>query len=187
MGLGVEVGIVAVEPVDAAMRFQVGCLQHAPDRGATHGFFGVLVDQLGGQIVQAPLAGHTVVLSGGAGRQRDDCQLFVGGKSSVAVLAAEHLEDRRDRVACSEFARAPRCCERKPTRWRPVNWMADRRPRCVKSGGNGRPTLEEWNGLASEPVTADDIRRPEQPAEQRGEASWHPCPGENNPKATLPA
>src|SRR5262249_9438310 len=34
--LGLEVGIVAVEPVHAPMRLEVGLLQDAPDTGATH-------------------------------------------------------------------------------------------------------------------------------------------------------
>jgi hypothetical protein len=37
-------------------------IYHAPDRGPTHGFMGVLVDQVGGQIIQAPLTGHAVML-----------------------------------------------------------------------------------------------------------------------------
>src|SRR5215471_16833815 len=35
--LGLKVGIVAVEPVHAAMRLEVGLLQDAPDAGATQG------------------------------------------------------------------------------------------------------------------------------------------------------
>ena len=53
LSFGVEVGIVAVEPVDAAMRFQVGGLQNTPDGGATHLIVGVLVDQVGCQIIDA--------------------------------------------------------------------------------------------------------------------------------------
>src|SRR5882762_6889722 len=36
MRLGLEVWIVAVEPVDASMRLEVGLLQDTPDAGATH-------------------------------------------------------------------------------------------------------------------------------------------------------
>jgi hypothetical protein len=44
LSLGVEVGIVTVEPVDAAMWFQVSLVQDAPDGGAMHGFVGMPVD-----------------------------------------------------------------------------------------------------------------------------------------------
>src|SRR5919205_2150901 len=37
MRLGLEVGIVAIEPVHAPMRLEVGLLQDTPDAGATHG------------------------------------------------------------------------------------------------------------------------------------------------------
>ena len=69
LSLGVEVGIVAVEPVDTAMGLQVGLVQHAPDGGAAHGFVGVLVDQGDSQVVQTPLTGRAVMLGSGAGGQ----------------------------------------------------------------------------------------------------------------------
>ena len=98
LSLGVEVGIVAVEPIDAAMRFQVGRVQDTPDGGARHRFVGVAVDQLGREIVEAPLTGDAIMLAGFAGGQRDDFELFVGGKSSAADRNAEHLADQRDRA-----------------------------------------------------------------------------------------
>ena len=111
MSFGVEVGIVAVEPVDAAMGFEVGLVQDTPDRGARHRFGGVSVDQDGGEIVEAPLTGDAIMLGCFAGRQRDDFELFVGGKSSAADRNAEHLEGQRGRVADSGFAKERRCCD----------------------------------------------------------------------------
>jgi hypothetical protein len=98
LGLGVEVGIVAVEPIDAAMGFDVGGIQDTPDGGARHRFVGVAVDQLGGEVVEAPLTGDAIMLAGFAGGQRDDFQLFVGGKSPVADRSVEHLVGQRDRA-----------------------------------------------------------------------------------------
>ncbi len=95
---GVEVGIVAVEPIDAAMGFEVGRIQDTPDGGAGHRFAGVAVDQLGGEIVEAPLAGDAIMRAGFAGGQGDDFELFIGGKSSVADRTAEHLEGQQDRA-----------------------------------------------------------------------------------------
>lgn len=93
LSLGIEIGIVTVEPVDAAMRFQIGLVQDTPDGGAMHCIGGMAVDQDGREIVEAPLTGDTIMLAGFAGGQRDDFQLFVGGKSSGADRTAEHLED----------------------------------------------------------------------------------------------
>ena len=89
--LGVEVRIVAVEPIDTAMGFDVGRSQNTPDGRARHRFVGMAVDQLGREIVEAPLTGDAIMLAGFAGGQRDDFELFVGGKSSAADRNAEHL------------------------------------------------------------------------------------------------
>jgi hypothetical protein len=125
LSFGVEVGIVTVEPVDTAMRLEVGLVQNTPDGGPMHRFVGVPVDQDRREIVEAPLAGDAIMFAGFAGGQRDDFELFVGGKSSVADRNAEHLAGQRDRVGDSVFAKERRYCARNQTRWRPANWMAD--------------------------------------------------------------
>ena len=58
----------------------------------------------GGQIIEAPLAGHAIMLSRGAARQREDFQLFVGGKSSGADRNEEHLAGRE---AMAQVADSP--------------------------------------------------------------------------------
>jgi hypothetical protein len=105
LSLGVEIGIVAGEPVDAVMRLEVGLVQDAPDGGAIHGFVGMPVDQDGREIIEAPLTGDTVMFAGFAGGQCEDFELFVGGKSSVADRNVEHLEDQRDRAEQSVCAK----------------------------------------------------------------------------------
>ena len=95
--LAVEVGIVAVEPVDAAVWLQVGIVQDALDGGAGHGFLGVAIGEDGGQVVKAPLTGDAVVLAGFAGGQVDDFELFFGGKSSWVDRSVEHLANRPGR------------------------------------------------------------------------------------------
>lgn len=148
LSLGVEVGIVAVEPVDAAVRLQIGRIQDTPDGGTAHGFAGMLVDEGERQIVQAPLTGHTVMLGGRAGGQRDYFELFVGGKSSVVVRSVERLEDPRDRVGGSGFARESRCYDCNRSRWRPASWMVGLGEPVARSGGNERPKLAARNELA---------------------------------------
>lgn len=125
LGLGVEVRIVAVEPIDAAMGFDVGGIQDTPDGGARHRFVGVAVDQLGGEVIEAPLTGDAIMLAGFAGGQRDDFELFVGGKSSVLDRSVEHLADQQDRVEESVCATERRCCGRNRTRWQLGDWTAD--------------------------------------------------------------
>lgn len=106
LSLGVEIGIVAVEPVDAAMGFEVGLVQDTPDGGTRHRLLGVPIDQDGGEIVEAPLTGDASVVTGFAGGQGDDFELFIGGKSSVADRTAEHLEGQQGRAGETEFAKA---------------------------------------------------------------------------------
>jgi hypothetical protein len=166
LSFAVKVGIVTVEPVDTAMRFQVGFVQDTPDRGAMHGVFGVAIDQDSREVVEAPLTGNAIMLAGFAGGQRDDFQLFVGGKSSGADRSGEHLEDQQVRAEDSGFAKGPRCCDCTRTRWQPANWTADPWLPTAKSSGNGRPTLAEWNGLGSEPATVFVLRGPRQSLEQ---------------------
>lgn len=139
LSLGVEVGIVAVEPVDAAMRFQVSLVQDAPNGGAMHGFVGMPVGQDGREIIKTPLTGDTVMFAGFARGQRDDFELFVGGKSSAADRNVEHLEDQQDRAADSGFAKASRCCDCTRIHWRLANWMVGFGGQVARSIGTGRP------------------------------------------------
>lgn len=105
LSLGVEVGIVAVEPIDTAMGFDVGRIEDTPDGGAGHRVVGVAVDQLGREIVEAPLTGDAIMLAGLAGGERDDFQLFVGGKSSGVDRSVEHLEGQQDPAGGNAFAK----------------------------------------------------------------------------------
>jgi hypothetical protein len=147
MSLAVKIRIMAVEPIDAAMRFQVGLVQDAPNGRASHRFLGVAVDQDSSQLVHAPMTGHAVMLDGFAGRQRDDFELFVGGKSSGAGRSVERLEGPQDGVAESEFAKERRCCDCNSSHWLLVNSMvAPRRP-SAKPAGNEVPAFVGSNGL----------------------------------------
>ena len=153
LSLDVEVGIVAVEPIDAAMGFDVGRIQDTPDSGARHGFVSVAVDQLGREIIKAPLAGNAIMLAGFAGGQDDDFELFIGGKSSGADRSVEHLEGRQGRGQDSECAKEPRCSARSRTRWQLGDWTADPWQPSAVSIDTGRPKLAGWNGPGSEPAS----------------------------------
>jgi len=162
LSLGVEVGIVAVEPIDTAMGFEVGRIQDTPDGGARHRLVGVAVDQLGREIVEAPLAGDAIMVAGFAGGQGDDFELFVGGKSSVADRNAEHLAGQRDRAEESVCATERPCCEHSRTRYRPASWTADPWLPIVRSADNERLKLAGWNGLGSKPPSVPVFQGPRQ-------------------------
>jgi len=164
--LGIEVGIVAVEPVDAAVRFQIGGIQDAPDGRARHRFLGVPVDQDGSEIVEAPLTGGAIMLGRFAGGERDNFELVIGGKSSAADRNAEHLEGQRGRARESGIAKESPCCDCNRIRWRPVDSKADPRRPTAGSAGCERPTPAEWNELGSEPASVFLLRGPRQLAEQ---------------------
>ncbi len=147
LGLGVEVGVVTVEPVDAAMRLEVGLVQDPPDGRTLHRLVGMPVDQDGREIVKAPLAGDALMRAGFAGGQSDDFELFLEGKSPVADRNAEHLEGQRGRAGDSAFAKGRRCCDCNQPRWRPANWTADPWRPAAGSADSGRPKLAAWTLL----------------------------------------
>jgi hypothetical protein len=170
LSLGVEVGIVAVEPVDAAVRLQISGIQDTPDGGARHRIVGVPIDQDGRKIVKAPLAGNARVSAGFASGERDDFELFVGGKSDAADPTSERLAVPRDPAGENVFAIESRYCGCTRTRWQPADWKADSRPPTARSAGTERPKLAAWNGLALKLPTVLVPRGPRQSAEQMGVA-----------------
>lgn len=94
VSLGVEVGIVAVEPVHAPMRFEVGLLQEAPEAGATHGLRPQALPEGDDQIIQTPPGRGTMVRGGFLGGHRQHIDPISGGKSAAGDLRAAHLAGR---------------------------------------------------------------------------------------------
>ena len=93
LSLGVEVGVVAVEPVNTAVRFQVGLVKNPPDRRPTHGqVMSSPVDQGGSEVIQRPTGGGTTLLFGCAARQIDQIEPLRGGKSSRSSRPRRVLE-----------------------------------------------------------------------------------------------
>jgi hypothetical protein len=123
------------------MGFDVGRMEDTPDGGARHCFVGVAVDQLGREIVEAPLTGNATMLAGFAGGQGDDFELFIGGKSSGVDRSVGHLAGPRGRAEDSACAKEPRCSGRSRTRWQLGDWTADPWQPSAGSADNGRPKL----------------------------------------------
>src|SRR5439155_17425785 len=56
LGLGVEIWVVAVEPVNTLVRLEIGLVEDAPDGGAAHGLLMRVVEDSGRQVAEAPTA-----------------------------------------------------------------------------------------------------------------------------------
>src|SRR5215813_8048899 len=119
IGLGFEVGIMAVEPVDAPMRLEVGLFQDAPDTGAAYGLQPMLGER-GDQVVQTPPGGGTMIRRRLPGRPRQDVHALSGGKRAAGDPSAGPLAG-----AMVALAR-----------------------RCAGSTDSETPRLEGWNGHA---------------------------------------
>src|SRR6476620_1442585 len=85
LSLGIEIRVMAVEPVDAFVRLDVCSVEDTPDGGPAHGSVAGLVDDGGRQVIQVPTCSRLVMLLGLAGGQADDGREFVGGKNSGVV------------------------------------------------------------------------------------------------------
>ena len=92
--LGLEVWIVAVEPVHAPMRLEVRLLQHAPDTGATHRPRPLLLLEGRDHIIEAPPGGGTMRIGRFPGRHRQHIDPLGGGKSAAGDPSAVHPEGR---------------------------------------------------------------------------------------------
>ena len=91
MRFGLKVRVMAVEPIDAAMRFEVRFLQNTPDTRATHGP-GATLKQRGDQVVQTPASGRTIARRRFTGGYRHHIEPLRGGKSAGADRGAAHPE-----------------------------------------------------------------------------------------------
>lgn len=94
VSLGIEVRIVAVEPVHAPMRFKVGLLQEAPEAGATHSLRPRALLEGDDQIIKTPPGGVTMIRGGFLGGHRQHIDPSRGGKSAAGDLRAAHRAAR---------------------------------------------------------------------------------------------
>ena len=164
LSLGAEVEVVAVEPIDATMRLEVGLVEDPPDRRATHGRgMSTLVDQGGSEVIQRPARGETTLLLGCAARQIDQIEPLRGGKRVAVVPTAARPGGRPIRSLSSGCATRRRCGDYSRTRQRFAGWWDGPRRRLEESAGIARPTPVEWSPLEpSFPIehAEDPIARP---------------------------
>ena len=79
--LGVERRIMAIEPVDTPLRFQVGLVEHPPEGGAAHRSRPGVVAEDRRQVIHAPSGRWAVVVCRRTRRKRQDIDAFRGGKA----------------------------------------------------------------------------------------------------------
>ena len=87
--LGLKVRSVAVEPVRAPMRLEVGLLQNAPDAGATQALQPLLPEG-GDQVVQTPPGSGAMIRGRFPGRHRQNLDALRGGKCAAGDPSAGH-------------------------------------------------------------------------------------------------
>lgn len=91
-GFGDEIFVVAIEPIDALMGFEVGVAKDAMD-GAAMDFFGMgFVDDGFGEVIESPARGRAVVIVGFAGGDADDVKSLRGGKAPRPAGARKVLK-----------------------------------------------------------------------------------------------
>jgi hypothetical protein len=146
LSFGVEVRVVAVEPVDAAVRFEVRLVKNPPDCRPTHGrSMKMLVDQGKSNVIQRPAGGGTILLFGRAAGQIDHGEPFRGGKSVGVVPTAARPADQLIPSPGSGFARPRRCGDHKKTRQQFEDWGDCPCRRLGEPADSGRPEPVELN------------------------------------------
>ena len=91
--LGLEVGIMAGEPVHTPMRLAVGLLQDTPDAGATQGLQAMLQERCD-QVIKTPPGGGTMIRGRVPGRPRQHLYALRGGQHAVGGPSAGHPAGR---------------------------------------------------------------------------------------------
>jgi len=144
VSLGVEIGVVAVEPIDAAMRLEVGLIESSPDRRPTHGRgMSGLVDQGSSKVIQRPTGRRATLLLGCAARQIDQTQPLRGGKSVAVAPTVARPGGRPLRLGYSGRATSQRCGDYSGIRQRFEGWWDGPGRLLEESADNGTPRPEE--------------------------------------------
>jgi hypothetical protein len=146
LSFGVEVRVVTVEPVDAAMRFEVGLVKNSPDCRPTHRrSVKMLVDQGESDVIQRPAGGGTILLIGRAAGQVDHGKPFRGGKIVAVFPTAARPADQPIPSPGNGFAMQRRCGDHKRTRQQFEDWADCPCRRLGESVDSGTPEPVEWN------------------------------------------
>ena len=145
--LGLQVGIVAVEPVHAPRRLAIRLLQDAPDARATDGLQPMLRERCD-QVVQTPPGGGAMIRGRFLGRHRQYLDALRGGKRAAGDPSVVHPASRCSRAPESDFATGRPYGAHRPARWPRADWMVGLARRSGGSTDSERPRLGGWHGPA---------------------------------------
>ena len=161
LSLGVEVGVVAVEPVDTPVRFQVGLVKNPPDRRPAHGLvMSIPVDQGSGQVIQRPPGGRTILLCRSCCWPERSHRAVPRGKISAVDPTAELILQTGQsvhQVAVSPHRR--RCGDHTETQRRSGGCRDGPRRQPEELVGSERPRPEVWNRPAPRPRVGHAVDR----------------------------
>ena len=118
MRFGLEVWVVAVEPIDTAVRVEVRLIQQAPDTRTTHGPEALILKG-GDQVVEIPACSRAMVRGGFTRCHRQHIQTRCGGKSAAADPGAAHRAGHGGRLADSAYANGQQYGGYSGTPWPP--------------------------------------------------------------------
>jgi hypothetical protein len=124
---GLEIRVMAVQPIDAFVGFEIGIVEDAPDGGAANFLRMRFVDDGSGDVVEGPTCRRLTMFCGVAGGGAEYINPLRGGKKLGAYQSAEDLANLLDRVGRNALAIVRRCSDRNPVRWRSADWK-DRPP-----------------------------------------------------------
>jgi len=161
---------MAVQPIDALVRLQVGLVQDTPDGRAADRFVRSLVEDRRRDVAERPAGCRAAVFRRLAGRNRDDVNLRGGGKRGAVAPSVVHLANRAVPVRGTGLAIGRPCVENSPTRPRSASSAAGRALRPAGQSVPGRPTTAAWTQLVRSSPTAHAVHRPTQPHWQKGGA-----------------
>jgi hypothetical protein len=150
LGLGIEVGVVAVEPVLAAMGFEIGLAQDAADGAAAHVAVVGIAKDVEGEVIETPGGVGLLVVFGLATGECDDVKPFVGGKISGVVRSVVRLGGRSGRVRRSVHATDRRYGDRSRGHRRFAGWSVARVARQPGRSDNAERAIAAWSARGPE-------------------------------------
>src|SRR3990167_8035339 len=103
-----EVGIVTVEPIDATVGLEVGLFEDSPNGRTMHRLGMSFIDDVGGDVIEAPTCGGNTGIFGKTRGDGDDTGAVFRGKNAAAYPVAARLAGRPSRGprnACATWRR----------------------------------------------------------------------------------
>lgn len=107
----IEVGIMTVEPIDAAVGLEVGLFEDSPNGRTMHRLGMSFIDDIGGDVIEAPARRSDVGIFGKTRRNGDDASAVFRGKNAAAYPVAACLAGQPSRRPNTGSATRPHCAD----------------------------------------------------------------------------